>query len=269
MGNDLGQIGLVGGGFMHAHSTTLYKRPKYFEWSKGNILDTTFFIDEAIIEGLSVNCKMKVAWLVESRGIAPNATSFVKNNWKAVSESYDILLTHDKSIYELAENFYYIPPHGYWIENPQLCTKSKLVSLISSNKNILPGHSNRLRWVKRLRGSVDLYGMGFSTIEKKEEGLRDYMFSVVIENDQYETYWSEKILDCFACGTIPIYLGAPDIGDFFNADGIIPLNEDFDISTLNEELYMSKLPFIQDNLERTLNYNVIEDIIYNRWLKLQ
>ena len=33
------------------------------------------------------------------------------------------------------------------------------------------------------------------------------MFSVCIENDVYDTYFTEKILDCFATGTIPIYKG--------------------------------------------------------------
>ena len=33
--------------------------------------------------------------------------------------------------------------------------------------------------------------------ENKEVGLCDYMFSVVIENGIYETYFTEKILDCF------------------------------------------------------------------------
>jgi hypothetical protein len=81
------------------------------------------------------------------------------------------------------------------------------------------------------------------------------MFSVTIENDEYETYWSEKILDCFACGTIPVYHGAPDIGDYFNMDGIILLTDDFKVSDLTPELYYSKMDAIKDNFERTLKYD--------------
>jgi hypothetical protein len=95
------------------------------------------------------------------------------------------------------------------------------------------------------------------------------MFSVTIENDIYETYWSEKILDCFATGTIPIYLGSPDIGDFFNMEGIILLTDDFDINSLSIDEYNSRIPAIKDNLNRVLNYDIIEDIIYNKWIRLQ
>jgi hypothetical protein len=93
------------------------------------------------------------------------------------------------------------------------------------------------------------------------------MFSVAIENASYETYFTEKIQDCFATGTIPIYYGSPDIGKFFNTDGIILLNEDFDISMLTLELYYDKLEAVKDNLERVLSFPVNEDYIYQTYLK--
>jgi hypothetical protein len=111
---------------------------------------------------------------------------------------------------------------------------------------------------------VDLYGRGFNEIEEKEEALCDYMFSVVIENGVYETYFTEKILDCFATGTIPVYLGTPDIGDYFNLDGIINLTEEFEVS---EEIYYSKMDAILDNLERVKKIEVLEDFIYKTYLE--
>lgn len=257
------KIGLIGGGFQHAYSSTLWKRPNNFIWSKNVIEDITFFVDESIEQGINVNCKRKFAWLLESRKISPNSVSFVKNNWEKVSNSYEILFTHNKEIYDLSENFIYLPPHGYWIESPKIHPKTKLVSMLSSNKN----YSHRLEWVNNLRNVVDLYGRGFKDIDKKEEALNNYMYSVTIENDKYETYWSEKILDCFATGTIPIYYGSPDITNFFNEDGIIFLNEDFDIKSLSKEDYQKRMPAIIDNFNKCLNYNIIEDIIYEKWIK--
>ena len=90
------------------------------------------------------------------------------------------------------------------------------------------------------------------------------MFSVAIENGQYETYFTEKLLDCFATGTIPVYLGAPDIGEHFNKDGIIDLTEEFDVS---EEIYYNKMDAIKDNLERAKKMEVLEDFIYETYLK--
>jgi hypothetical protein len=262
------KIGLIGGGFQHAYSTTLWKHPKYFEWDKGNKNDITFYIDENIMLGLGdKTTKRKFAWLVESKLIIPKHVEDVKNNWREISESYEILFTHQKDIYDLADNFVYLPPHGYWIEEPKIYPKTRLVSMMSSSKNFSKGHSYRLKWVDKLRGSLDLYGRGFKPVDKKEEALKDYMFSVTIENDSYPTYWSEKILDCFATGTIPVYYGSPDIGDYFNTDGIITLTDDFDVSQLTEELYFSKMEAIKDNFNRVLEYNVIEDLIYEKWIK--
>jgi hypothetical protein len=213
--------------------------------------------------GLNIKCKRKFAWLLESRVITPQVVQFVKENYKTISSEYEILFTHNKEIYELADNFIYLPPHGFWIEYPKIYPKSKLVSMISSNKN----YPHRLNWVNRLKDSVDLYGMGFKGFERKESALNDYMFSITIENDVYETYWSEKILDCFATGTIPIYYGSPDIGDYFNMDGIILMTDDFDITKINEDEYYKRMDSIKDNFNKSLQYNVIDDIIYEKWIK--
>ena len=38
-------------------------------------------------------------------------------------------------------------------------------------------------------------------------------------------YISEKIFDCFFAGTVPLYLGAPDIEDYIPADTFIDLRQ--------------------------------------------
>lgn len=267
MGNDLRKIGLIGGGFQHAFSTTLYKHPSNFSWSKNEILNETFWIDDAIFEGIKSDCPNKYAWLVESRDIAPRSLQFVKDNADLVSRSFKYLFTHNKDIYDLAENFIFIPSHATWIETPQIYPKSKLVSIVSSNKNWTAGHRKRLEWVDRFREHADLFGMGFAPFDDKTKTLADYYFSICIENDAYRSYYSEKILDCFACGTIPVYYGAPDIGDHFDSDGIIVLDDDFDVSQLSIELYNSKIGAIKNNLSKVKEYYTTEDLIW-KYLRL-
>jgi hypothetical protein len=139
-----------------------------------------------------------------------------------------------------------------------------MISMISSNKSFTEGQQNRLKWVERIGDQVDLYGRGINEIATKEEGLCDYMFSVVVENGVYESYFTEKILDCFATGTIPVYLGSPDIADHFNKDGIIELTDEFEVS---DEIYYSKMDAIKDNLERVKQIEVLEDFIYLNYLQ--
>lgn len=43
--------------------------------------------------------------------------------------------------------------------------------------------------------------------------LEKYKFSLCFENTSFSGYITEKMFDCFFAGTIPIYLGAPDITD--------------------------------------------------------
>ena len=43
----------------------------------------------------------------------------------------------------------------------------------------------------------------------------------MIENVPEPDCFTEKLLDCMLCGTLPIYYGPKNIGDYFNLDGII------------------------------------------------
>jgi hypothetical protein len=92
------------------------------------------------------------------------------------------------------------------------------------------------------------------------------MFSVAIENDTYDTYFTEKIIDCFATGTIPIYKGTRRIIEHFNSDGIIFL-DDTNISDLTSELYYSKLDAIKENFELSKKLDNLDDWIFENYLK--
>ena len=266
MGDDLCKVGLIGGGFQHAYSTTLWRNPKYFKWAKGEERDHTFWIDDAIRFGISSQCPNKYAWVVESRDICPGLVEFIKQNAELISNSYKYLFTHNKEIYDLADNFIFIPSHCSWIEKPQIYNKTKLCSMISSNKGWTDGHRRRLAWVEKFRNDLDLYGFGFSPIDKKEDGLKDYCFSICVENDSYPTYFSEKILDCFACGTVPVYYGAPDIAEHFNPNGIILLNDKFSLDSLSLRVYHSMRGAILENFELATKYNTIEDLLWRKWI---
>jgi len=42
----------------------------------------------------------------------------------------------------------------------------------------------------------------------------------VIKNVQEADYFTEKLLDCMLCGTMPIYGGAPNIDEYFDPSGM-------------------------------------------------
>lgn len=116
--------------------------------------------------------------------------------------------------------------------------KKKGISHLFSQKNSAPGHKMRhavstspaifispirnyvneetcviLRsqvW-ESIKGKypVDAYGPGVGKpVKNKTEALQEYKFSIIIENDKDQFfYFSEKIVDAFISGTVPVLWG--------------------------------------------------------------
>ena len=147
--------------------------------------------------------------------------------------------------------------------------KTKLVSMIASNKGWLRGHQNRLEWVEKLKDKVDLFGTGRAfQLNDKEDGLRDYMFSVSIENDASDAYFTEKLTDNFVMGTVPVYYGSRKVVErYFNPQGVIFLEDDPTLSTLSVEKYQSKMPAIEENFKLEQELPISEYYFFEKYLK--
>jgi hypothetical protein len=173
---------------------------------------------------------------------------------------FDLILTYYSSILKSnkkAKLFYF---GDSWIKKKsESIDKTRNVSFVTSNKNFTPGHAVRMKVVDSLHlglARFDLYGRGFNPIEKKEEGLNDYKFSIVIENEFMENWFTEKIVDCFRTKTIPIYKGCPNIKDFYNEKGIIKFDTMEELySILNDINYNGDSIYdsMRDSMEN--NYN--------------
>jgi len=50
--------------------------------------------------------------------------------------------------------------------------------------------------------------------DRKRETVRRYRFGIAYENTAWPGYVTEKIIDCFVAGVVPVYLGAPDVSDY-------------------------------------------------------
>ena len=91
------------------------------------------------------------------------------------------------------------------------------------------------------------------------------MFSIVVENSIEADYFTEKILDCFLSGTIPIYVGSKTTSNYFDSDGIIYFEGDEDLPSilekLNNDLYESKIKSVKNNFELAKQYMFPEVII--------
>jgi hypothetical protein len=70
----------------------------------------------------------------------------------------------------------------------------------------------------------------------KSAVLGQYTFAICFENMILKGWITEKIFDCFFCGTIPIYWGAPEIRDVIPADCYIDMREFADYAALGRFL---------------------------------
>lgn len=261
------EINLIGGGFQHSPSTSGFD-PLYLKWVKGPYTSPiSFYIDNSITSTPDPNTR-NYGWIVESKTIIGGVYEWAKNNIEFLKGNFILVFTHDVELSKLSDVFALVQCSGKsFIDKGSIYEKTKLVSMIASNKTMCEEHIFRQKMIEKYSNQCDHYGRGFNEIPNKVDGLKDYCFSITMENATYSNMFTEKLTDCFMTGTIPIYYGMENIGDFFNKDGIIILNDDFKIEDLTFDLYKSKINAVIDNFKRANKLLVAEDYIYLKYIK--
>lgn len=225
--------------------------------------DTTkplFATENDIISKDFLNFKgKKIAWLIE-----PSLNKHLVNWVLSNNNLYDVILTHNKTLSDKIPNSIYVPFGGCWIasEDWGLHKKTKNISIVASSKRELIGHKLRHKVIDKFT-NIELFGEGYNPIDNKITSLRDYKYQIVIENSRIPGYFTEKLIDCFITGTIPIYYGDPLIGECFNTDGILQFSNTKMLSRI-----LQNLPYIDDevilnNFNLAKQYILCEDYIFN------
>ena len=109
-------------------------------------------------------------------------------------------------------------------------------------------------------------------VEDKAKFLSEYKFNLAMENADSPGYVTEKIIQAWAAGCIPIYWGGGGkIGDEFNKDAFIDCN---DFSTATEMLeYLTELEHDRKALEKILSAPIflkeenMKSLLLERFLK--
>jgi hypothetical protein len=106
--------------------------------------------------------------------------------------------------------------------------KTKLLSVITSNKAFTRGHLDRIRFVEKLNARygnrIDVFGRGFRDFDDKWDVLAPYKYHIAIENSSQRYYWTEKISDCFLAGTFPFYGGCTNLDEYFPEQSFQPVD---------------------------------------------
>ena len=263
-------------------STSANNRSVYTRWIRNGTGLVNLYVNGEALKVLEDDSdKPKFIWLLESREIIPDQYKFIEDNYDFVASRVDGIFTADQRLtHEVGPDgkfLYCLSNAAPWVMDRAVYKKSKLVSMIASNKGYTEGHRRRLRVVQAFVdkfGQDDLYGWGLThelPLKEKSTGLKDYMFSFACENANYPTYFTEKLTDCFACGTIPVYYGTAGVAQYFDPDGIIFLDQNSPWNNipwdkLTPEYYESKKDVIQENFEIAISMRVAEDYMYGNYL---
>ena len=140
----------------------------------------------------------------------------------------------------------------------------------------------RLDFIHKLNKykNVDLEG-GCKTnnnskgVQNKIQFLSNYKFSIAMENSKGDGYISEKIIDSFKAGTIPIYYGDYMIDEYINPKTYILINGRKDIDQkieyikqidTNDTLYLSIMkenPIIDYKFQNTIDKKEVKLFLKN------
>ena len=261
------KINMNGGGFQHSISTNDLP-PKFIEWVKDGSAQISIHIDNGLQLPFNPDTK-NYGWLCESKTIIPLQYEWAKNNIEILKNKFIKVFTHDVELSKLSDIFQLTQCSAKsYFRYGEIYQKTKLVSMIASNKVLCGEHFYRQQMIEKFSKYCDHFGRGFNSLDNKEDGLKDYCFSIVMENATYPNMFTEKISDCFMTGTIPIYYGINNIGDYFDINGIILLDDNFKIDDLSFELYNSKIDSVRNNLQLSIDLLVAEDYIYKNFIEV-
>jgi len=270
-------VGLSDKLFSHANTASngnLSLKPKSIQYDRTDKeQDIKIFTDQSLDEARFENSRIKIGWILESPAYFPELhKNLVSSHYL---KFFNFIMTNDKSLVDKDERFVFCPTGGTWIDPSmwKIYPKNKTLSMIASSKNELKGHKLRHKIVDKFKDKIDVYGSLYKKLDDKIDGLSKYKYQIVVENCKEDYYFTEKIIDCFATGTVPIYWGCPSIYRFFDIEGIITFDtlEELEviINELSDDDYRKRSESIKKNFDMAKKYSVIEDYIYENIIKAQ
>jgi hypothetical protein len=271
--------------FKWAHADDKYGDPSFVHRVPN---DVVIYTDMQIMRQPKIG-KVKIAWLLEPPEYEPKKYEYIKQNYR----EFDYIFTWDKNLLEIDSRFILYTTGNSWIPRDEIAiySKDKLLSMSASWKKFMSGHAIRHQILDRYMKSYNIHWFGKrglnpadnyiapfdptiqNTITNLIDAYKDYMFTIVVENQNLDYMFSEKLVSPILCGTIPIYYGMPSIDKFFDTRGMIIFDSidelDDILSNLSLEKYEQMLPYARINFERAKGYQLLEDGIYDKLVEMK
>ena len=111
------------------------------------------------------------------------------------------------------------------------------------------------------------YNNNIGRIKDKILFLSNYKFSIAMENSEGDGYFSEKIIDSFLAGTIPIYYGNYLMDEYINPKSYILIRGENDMKDKIE--YIKKIDNNVELYKKIMKENILIDLKFNEKMEKQ
>jgi len=258
--------------FAHSEFSTAYQTTDAVRYVREQMEfdGLTMFTDGLINSPLVdvVHSPSKIGWLREPRCLQPEVYEQALGNL----HKFDFIMTYSQELLDHPSGKFRLCPYsGVWVPQREwgLREKTKNISMLFGTKRATRGHQIRWEIWDKLGDEygIDYYGAKGTRVnygwQTKLQVLRDYKYSIVIETCREKNLFTEILLDCFALGTIPLFWGAPNIGEYFEGMGILSFENVYQLESLIKEIdehtYDYLKIFAKENLRRVRDFRITEE----------
>jgi hypothetical protein len=217
----------------------------------------------------------KVFWQTEPAEVCDTEAKLIKNH-----QFYDLILTWNNAVLSECPNAKFFAPGSVWTHEADTSQKKFQASYLISSKTGCPGYDFRQEIFSKLpeaKGALRILKHRSPPYLPDKRGmLVPFQYSIIVENAYRPNYFTEKLTDCLATKTIPIYWGCPasdilccgilktnpgayqGVSEFFNTDGILTFTDYLSLKRilagLTPEYYESKRAVIEENYLLAMKY---------------
>lgn len=260
----------------------MYKLRVFCDWGFQIDVDvdepTDLYVDSINVK--STDGVKKILLLFE-----PDEIKHLTNMVIKYHKNFDYILTHDEHILNTCDNAILFEFGSTWINDYDYPEKTFEVSTLVGFKRQTVGHNLRHQlWLKQgeittpKKFFISRHSNGLININnnqilgEKKDPLFNSQFHIVIENVNRKYWFTEKLIDTIKTKTVPIYLGCPNINEYFNTDGMIIVNNVEEIinvcNSLTETDYIKRLPILEENYEKGKKFENLQERVKNKIIEL-
>jgi hypothetical protein len=173
-------------------------------------------------------------------------------------------LKHKNILFSHNANPWFVGKSYNELHSNSIPDKTKLISVVSSNKAFTEGHRKRLDFVQKLKNhfgdKLEVFGRGINDFDDKWDVLVDYKYTIAIENDFCDDWVTEKYFDCIYANTLPFYFGCPNLEKIVDKNSFIRIDIDNFENTVQiiensiaKNEFENRLEIVQNQKIKSLN----------------